>query len=727
MNISALYERAKLPIKVGLALSIAMMIASWLGWDRPYWAGLAVTVMSMMETSGHSLRKGKWRLVGTFCGMTCAFLLSAFFAQDVGIMMALFTILVGICGYMIFNPRYGYIWTITTTVCSLILVMGDMNPISDFTIATLRLEETLLGFICHIVVFSILWPKSSRPVFENAVLDLLKQQQTNLVNRRHQLVEKEHHTVVRVVLGDGLKLVMRLQDLLYGAEADSYHISREKKAWQYIIEVGDQWAIAIGHLTEAVDLLKNADLDAEKSKIDAIFTYLLHNFQQCETMVQKGKAPNKRQISCFQYVKLGSHPETDMHTQGALLLLERQLNSMAKLSDELVLAFYSAYSGERWSRDEQSLPKPVKRWSLDTERLIASFKIMLVVASLVVIWYYYNPPGGSLMIALGAIFGLTFIGLPFAKMKAILSYIVGWSLFVLVEYIFIIPLLDQAYQIALFYFFNTFFIWFAFSPAKYLISRVMGTMILVISTKTVMYLTPVYDPKLAVYILVSFTIGLLLIIFFNDFPFSAQPERVMLRRVKMLRNVLAWQLRDTVATKQERRRWWVPLVGLLYNIRPIKLVIGADNAAKAIPWKKFPEVSEDQAHVIIQRLYLLVLRINSLKDGYVKWRLNTKDDLAQSMVKDSVLRIASALEHADGYQNLLVLEQEMLTLYDDVYRRIHLIDRQVEMEGDISQEEALNLHRALASLGLLVNELKVLNEEMSKFDFKALEIQYFTI
>ena len=104
MNTAALFERAKLPIKVGLALTIAMMIASWLGWDRPYWAGLAVTVMSMMETSGHSLRKGKWRLVGTFCGMTCAFLLSAFFAQDVGIMMALFTVLVGVCGYMIFNP-----------------------------------------------------------------------------------------------------------------------------------------------------------------------------------------------------------------------------------------------------------------------------------------------------------------------------------------------------------------------------------------------------------------------------------------------------------------------------------------------------------------------------------------------------------------------------------------------------------------------------------------------
>ncbi|KJG10770.1 hypothetical protein UB40_05330 [Photobacterium kishitanii] len=278
-----------------------------------------------------------------------------------------------------------------------------------------------------------------------------------------------------------------------------------------------------------------------------------------------------------------------------------------------------------------------------------------------------------------------------------------------------------------FYFFSTFFIWFKFSGPQYLVSRVMGTMILIISTKSVMCLTPVYDPKLAISILVSLSIGLLLIIFFNDFPFSAQPERVMLRRLQILRNVLAWQLRYAVATIQERRRWWVPIVGLLYNIRPIKLVMGADNAAKAIKWKNFPEVSEDQAQVIIQRLYLLVLRINSLKDGYAKWRLNTKDDLAQSMVKDSILRIAAALEHTDGYQNLLVLEQEMLSLYNDVHRRIHLIDRQVEIEGDISLEEALNLHRALASLGLLVNELKILSEAMAEFDFKALEIQYFTV
>ncbi len=60
---------------------------------------------------------------------------------------------------------------------------------------------------------------------------------------------------------------MRLQDLLYAAEADSYNILREKKSWQYIIEIGDQWAIAIGHLTEAIDLLKKLTWRLKNQKL----------------------------------------------------------------------------------------------------------------------------------------------------------------------------------------------------------------------------------------------------------------------------------------------------------------------------------------------------------------------------------------------------------------------------------------------------------------------------
>jgi uncharacterized membrane protein YccC len=60
----ALSTRAKEAIKTGLAMAIAFGIALQMGWDKPYWAGFAVAMISL-STAGQSLNKGVLRLLGT--------------------------------------------------------------------------------------------------------------------------------------------------------------------------------------------------------------------------------------------------------------------------------------------------------------------------------------------------------------------------------------------------------------------------------------------------------------------------------------------------------------------------------------------------------------------------------------------------------------------------------------------------------------------------------------
>ena len=67
-----LSTRAKEAIKTALAVTIAMGIALWMDWEKPYWAAFGVIMISL-PTKGQSLNKGAMRMLGTLVGIVVAF------------------------------------------------------------------------------------------------------------------------------------------------------------------------------------------------------------------------------------------------------------------------------------------------------------------------------------------------------------------------------------------------------------------------------------------------------------------------------------------------------------------------------------------------------------------------------------------------------------------------------------------------------------------------------
>lgn len=64
-----LSTRAKEAVKTGLAMVIVFAIAMQLGWDKPYYAGLAVATISL-NTTGVSLTRGAIRSSVRFMSRT---------------------------------------------------------------------------------------------------------------------------------------------------------------------------------------------------------------------------------------------------------------------------------------------------------------------------------------------------------------------------------------------------------------------------------------------------------------------------------------------------------------------------------------------------------------------------------------------------------------------------------------------------------------------------------
>ncbi|MDG3399603.1 FUSC family protein, partial [Vibrio parahaemolyticus] len=97
----------------------------------------------------------------------------------------------------------------------------------------------------------------------------------------------------------------------------------------------------------------------------------------------------------------------------------------------------------------------------------------------------------------------------------------------LLEYVFLMPLMTELWQLALFYFINTIVIWEVFSTPKMLIHRVLGINLLVVLTSGALNLTPIYRIETPILMLTNILIILLIGKLFSDL--FCKPQNV--RRV----------------------------------------------------------------------------------------------------------------------------------------------------------------------------------------------------
>src|SRR6478672_310311 len=68
-------------LRLWAAVCLALYIAFWLELDSPSWAGTTAAIVCQ-PSLGSSLRKGWFRLVGTFAGGVAIIMLTACFPQD---------------------------------------------------------------------------------------------------------------------------------------------------------------------------------------------------------------------------------------------------------------------------------------------------------------------------------------------------------------------------------------------------------------------------------------------------------------------------------------------------------------------------------------------------------------------------------------------------------------------------------------------------------------------
>ncbi|MDF5539087.1 FUSC family protein, partial [Vibrio parahaemolyticus] len=141
--------------------------------------------------------------------------------------------------------------------------------------------------------------------------------------------------------------------------------------------------------------------------------------------------------------------------------------------------------------------------------------VSMFVASLL-IWIYLPVPGGFIFPMLAGVFSSLVPTMPPSIIKDAFFGVMGTGTVILLQYIFLMPMMTELWQLGLFYFINIIVIWKIFATPKLMVHRILGVNLLVVLTSGALNLTPAYRIETPLLMLVNIMTILMIAKLFTD-------------------------------------------------------------------------------------------------------------------------------------------------------------------------------------------------------------------
>ena len=130
-----------------------MVMAYWVAlsmdWQKPFWAGISVTVVSL-DSAGQSMLKIILRMAGTIAAAVVALSLISLFPQERWWFFLFLSLYEGFCCYRMLGSPYPYAWMVAGFAAAAIAIDGGPpDGLSYFNIAVERLQETGTGVLAY--------------------------------------------------------------------------------------------------------------------------------------------------------------------------------------------------------------------------------------------------------------------------------------------------------------------------------------------------------------------------------------------------------------------------------------------------------------------------------------------------------------------------------------------------------------------------------------------------
>jgi uncharacterized membrane protein YccC len=694
-----LSTRTKESIKTALAMVIAYAIALQLGWDKPYWAGFAVAMISL-DTAGASLNKAAMRMLGTLVAGTAALTFIALFPQDRWSMMACLSLYVGICVYMFAGNRYPYFWFVSAFVA--MIIIADAAPpgsLSAFRTTVTRVEETAMGILVYSLVSIFLWPQSSRGALEDASRRLAATQGELFRSYRGLMAGQGTAEASRALRLQGIELLSQCAQALAAAERDSYPVWELRRQWRCfhhqstrLMETLERWRVGLPEI-------RGLELKRVLPNVGSLLSELDLRLAQIERMLG-GEAPERMPEPITLAIDRTEVRALGPFQKAAVAESKSQLDRLEALSRSL----FDCVADLKGVGPETSQPLPdpeqIRQRGpvFDPDRFQAAATVVTTLWAAFLIWVYIDPPKHALFVfmanqwAMGAVLARQSVSalLP----GFVVGIVVGGFL-----YIFVMPHLSGYTQLGLMLFGVTFGVcYFTWEPHRRMVRSLTLAMFNILIS---VHNQQTYDFASYANTSAAILLSLALAVAIAYLPPSPRPEKVFLRLLSRFFRQTEFMLARLVPGRDQRRglaeRWSMAVYRNDLPELPVKLAAWS----RRIDYRLLPGSTPKQVQELVTTLHTLAFRIEALidagkqpqagllvhelSDDVRAWRMQAQEQVGL-WAKDPALASAAGIAMRDRLNARLArLEAHM----EETFGRAG--------EGELSSKDYENFYRLLGS------------------------------
>lgn len=696
-NAGTLSVNAKEAIKTSLSVVLVYGIVLKLNWFDPYWAALAVLMVSL-PTAGQTIHKSLNRVAGTIPGCIAALVIFSLAAQSRWGFMLLAAWWIFFTTYMMLRSKNNpYMWKIAGFVCLIIAQAGPSSSETLFYHAVFRTMDTVIGISVYTLVSLLLWPRTNMGAIKKASHNLLTTLAENFHTASEVMTGKDAPVPLSELHTKELKQLAQLEQALLAEGSESYDTQKFRHTWeQYqtlsiaVVESLNRWQSGFAELSNIDIYAVLPDIKQFYAELDGRFTEM----QQVLDGKSAGYALNRIALNTDNTVLHGlSHFD-----RLALLLTRKELENLEMLTAEMLDCVRNL------ADESLNIIKPVSISTINNKRRRtklpvfdrdhfygALFAALNMIAGFL-IWIAFDPPGHGGYFVIMTIFAMTIAVKPqfniFILVKAIsVALIIG-----IIIYVFIMPRLSTFAELGLVIFFAIFTIRYLFSGlAQLLGSYGIIKMISIQNEQTYNFISLVDT-----YIL--FVLALTLLFMLTYMMRSTRPEKaVIVLQRRFFRSAEFLTLQMLSGNKHNAsliERWKTDYY--LYELQTLPTNIG--KWGKAINHTLFPDNTPQQVQELVTSLQAIVYRIEQLHEVNIAGQVSLSTREIEKEIHlwlNGIASIFAMLSLNPTAESAADLRKRLAILLNRLDKRINDIIEQVSDAEVLREQEYKNLYLLL--------------------------------
>ncbi|MDJ0610954.1 MAG: FUSC family protein [Kiloniellales bacterium] len=691
-----LSRRAKEAIKTGLAMTIAFGIALAMDWEKPYWSGFAVAMISL-ATVGQSLNKGAMRMLGTLVAAVVALGFLALFPQQRWLMMGALSAYLGLCTYMIAGNSRVYFWFVSAFVCVVIIVSSGPTSQSAFQIAIERTQETGLGILVYSLIAAFLWPQSSRADLEAAGRELIAVQH-RLFRAYYDLVrgrgsaETTHAERMQEV-----RLAGQLAQALAAAETDSYSVWEVRHHWRRFRDDTTALGEALEHWRESFREVRELDVAKLLPTASAFCDELDKRFSAIAA-IQAGEQPGHEPRDVPLEVDPDALSGLSHFQLAALTETRTQLARLEAFTRGLFETIRAIESSDVVTR----APRPAREAGglvIDPDRVTAVLRVVATQWVAFLIWVYVDPPGHSAFVEQVIIYALVFVMLrQVSPTMMLLPFMLGTA-FTGFLYVLVMPQLSGYTELGLMIFSVTAGIYYLFSEPRQALAKIGAIVpfVVLISVHNQQTYSFASYANSAAMIMLSIVLNIIM----AYVPFSPRPEKVFLRLFGRFFRQVDFLLAQIAIDWEKTAGASGRLKATLYKNDLIELSRKLAAHAKQIDSRSFPDNPPEKVQALVDSIGAVAFRVKELLDA----RKAPQAEFAVRELLDDLRawRLAIKEQIHLWVEDPEAAARQATDLQARLNQRLEKLEARIEKtfqkagEGDLTAEDHEHLYRLLGS------------------------------